>query len=44
MGLFNAQELDKKTQKYLFDIVLTNIRGLRWGVIDDNTWAVGLTL
>ena len=37
MGLFNARILDKKTRKYLFDIVLANIRGLRWGDIDDNT-------
>ena len=36
MGLFNARILDKKTRKYLFDIVLANIRGLRWGDIDDN--------
>ena len=42
MGLINTQELDKKTRKYLFDIVLENIRGLRWGNIDDNTWAIGL--
>ena len=37
MGLFNAQELDKQTRKYLFDIVLANIRGVRWGDIDDHT-------
>ena len=37
MGLFNAQELDKKTRKYLFDILLANIRGLRWGDIEDHT-------
>ena len=37
MGLLNAQELDKKTRKYLFDIGLANTHGIRWGDIDDNT-------
>ena len=36
MGLFNAQELDKKTRRYLFDIILANICGLRWDDIKDN--------
>ena len=29
MGLFTVRKLDKKTRKYLFNIVLANIRGLR---------------
>ena len=37
MGLFNAQELDKKARKCLFDILLANIRGLRWRDSDDGT-------
>ena len=44
MGLFNAQELDKKTRKYLFDIVLTNIRGLRWDDINDDGQELGFTV
>ena len=36
MGLFNTQELDKKTRKYLFDIILANIRGLRWDDMKNN--------
>ena len=37
MGLFNAQELDKKARKYLFDILLANISGLKWRDSDDGT-------
>ena len=42
-GLFNAQELDKKARKYLFDIVLTNIHRLRWGDIEDFFGPLDLT-
>ena len=36
-GLSNAQELDKKDRKYLFDIVLTSIHSLRWVDVEDAT-------
>ena len=44
MGLFNDQKLDKKTRKYLFDIILANIRGLRWDDINDDVQGLGLPI